>query len=580
MKFVRVLTVQNLIFALLIMLILGAIFLAPNIFMSQFYTFSALWTIAGITIITILSLVLNKNIIIEFSTIIHLVLAVIFILLFSYSTIYGISGILLLFSALCLIIKNLKLKICHNYFCAILTTVALLLSLYALYQYLFIFKHNGFQIIGSFDNPAGFVTCISMLFPYVLFLKCKKTYQEWLWKGVIAMICVISVILSQSRTGIIGLCSTLLLWILNKNREDFVFLTKYNWLKKIIFGFFILLLIVILLYFFKSNSTNGRLFIGRISISLLSDAPFLGSGVNTFMTKYMSSQADYFALNPNSIFSILADNTKHPMNEYLLILIEYGVCGFVLLGIYMIYIRNSYLSSKSCYKIPALYSLISLLLVSMFSYPMKYPIIWILTGIAIAIIIDGGSKEYKMYPIIKTVIIIPVIIFVLMPIRQRWIDERHWFKIANIALSGRTVEVIAEYEDLYKRMKDASFLYNYAAELSMVQEYEHSNKILKECTNYFNDTDIQLLMAENYVQLREYDKATECLLFAHNMCPNRFIPLYRLMVLYIESNKNSEAYNVAKIIVNKKIKIPSSTISLIIKEAQRILDQNNTIIIN
>ncbi len=52
------------------------------------------------------------------------------------------------------------------------------------------------------------------------------------------------------------------------------------------------------------------------------------------------------------------------------------------------------------------------------------------------------------------------------------------------------------------------------------------------------------------------------------------------MILYIESNKNSDAYNVAKIIVNKQVKIPSATISLIIKEAQRILDQNNTTIIN
>lgn len=575
MKHVGVVSKQSFISVLLIVLILGAIFLTPNIFMSRFYTFSALWTITGIVNITIMSLILCRNVIIEFSVIILLALAGMFILLFSYSAIYGVSGILLLFSASCFIVKNLNIN--HNCFYACLTVVALLLSLYALYQYLFIPKHNAFLIIGSFDNPAGFAACISMLFPYVLFVKYKKTSQERLWNGVIAIVCITSVILSQSRTGIIGLSSTLLLWTLNTNRNYFVFLKKNKWFKNLIFSFSLLFLIVFLLYFFKSDSTSGRLFIGRISLSLLLDAPFLGSGVNTFMAKYMSSQADYFAMNPESIFSLLADNTKHPMNEYLLILIEYGVCGFVLLGICIVFLRYSYLSSKSYYKIPALYSLISLLLVSMFSYPMKYPIIWILTGIAIAIIIDGGSKEYKMHPIIKTMVAMFIIIFVLTPICQRWIDERRWFKIANIHQSGRTVEVIYEYEDLYKRMKDVSFLYNYAAELSIAQEYEYSNKILKECTNYINDTDVQLLMAENYVQLKEYNKASECLLFAHNMCPNRFIPLYRLMVLYIESNKKSDARNVAKIIVNKQIKISSSTICLIIKEAQHFLDQKDTI---
>lgn len=575
MKLIRVISKQSFIFVLLIMLILGAIFLTPNIFTSKFYTFSALWTITGIVNITIMSLILCKNAMIEFSVIILLAIAGMFILLFSYNAIYGVSGILLLFSALCFIVKNLNIN--HNCFYACLTVVVLLLSLYALYQYLFIPKHNTFLIIGSFDNPAGFAACISMLFPYVLFVEYKKTCQERFWKGTITIVCITSVILSQSRTGIIGLCSTLLLWTLNKNRDDFVLLKKYKWFKGLIFSFILLFLMVILLYFFKSDSTKGRLFIGRISLSLLLDAPFWGSGANTFMAKYMSSQADYFALNPDSAFSLLADNTRHPMNEYLLILIEYGVCGFVLLGISIIFLRNSYLSSKSYNKTPALYSLISLLLVSMFSYPMKYPIIWILTGIAIAIIIDGGSKECKMHPIIKIMIAILIIIFVLTPICQRWIDERRWFKIANINPSGSNFEVICEYEDLYKRMKDVSFLYNYAAELSMAQEYKYSNKILEECTNYINDTDAQLLMAENHQQLREYDKAIECLLFAHNMCPNRFIPLYRLMVLYIESDKRSDARNVAKMIVNKQIKISSSTICLIIKEAQLFLDQNDTI---
>lgn len=51
MTFDRVITIQKIILALLIILILGAIFLVPNIFMFQFYTFSALWTIAGIMII-------------------------------------------------------------------------------------------------------------------------------------------------------------------------------------------------------------------------------------------------------------------------------------------------------------------------------------------------------------------------------------------------------------------------------------------------------------------------------------------------------------------------------------------------
>lgn len=575
MTFDRVITIQKIILALLIILILGAIFLVPNIFMSQFYTFSALWTIAGIMIISIISLILNKIVVIEFSTIILITLAAIFTLLFSYRTIYGVSGILFLFFALNFIVKNLNIKVHHNLLYSSLSIIVLVLSLCSIYQHLFIPKNNSFQIIGSFDNPSGFAVCTSMLFPYILFIKYKRTDQELFLKYLIGVVCIIAVVLSQSRAGIIGLCFTLLLWLLNGNSQGVLFPQKHKYSKKIVFSFIIISLTVISLCFFKYDSTNGRFFIIKISTTLLSDNPFWGAGANTFMTNYMSSQANFFALNTESPFSILADNIKHPMNEYLLILIEYGICGFGLLGIYIIYIISSYLSSKFSYKTPALYSLISLLIISMFSYPMKYPVIWILTGIAIAIIINGGSKEYKICPAIKTTTIIPAIIIVLIPICQRWIDERQWFKIANISHSGKTLEVISEYEYLYKRLNNIDFLYNYAAELSMVQRYEHSNKILKECIYFINDTDIQLLMAENYLQLKEYNKASECLLLAHNMCPNRFIPLYRLMVLHTELKEYSEAHNIANIIVNKQIKIPSTTINLIIKEAHRILDENN-----
>jgi hypothetical protein len=47
------------------------------------------------------------------------------------------------------------------------------------------------------------------------------------------------------------------------------------------------------------------------------------------------------------------------------------------------------------------------------------------------------------------------------------------------------------------------------------------------------------------------------------MCPNRFMLLYQLALLYKETNRNDEALKLAHQIVDKEIKIPSSTVQAI-----------------
>lgn len=76
------------------------------------------------------------------------------------------------------------------------------------------------------------------------------------------------------------------------------------------------------------------------------------------------------------------------------------------------------------------------------------------------------------------------------------------------------------------------FLYNYGAVLNHAGDYSGSNAVMFQCTDYFNDYDVQRIIADNYDNMNNQEKAEEHYIIASRMIPNRFVPLYQLFRLY------------------------------------------------
>ena len=115
------------------------------------------------------------------------------------------------------------------------------------------------------------------------------------------------------------------------------------------------------------------------------------------------------------------------------------------------------------------------------------------------------------------------------------------------------------------------FLYNYSMVLFRLGNYQKSNKLLLRCNQYLNDYDTELLHADINFALKQYDKAENHYIKAYRMCPNRFQPLYQLMLLYKNNNNIEQAKYIAKMIIRKKVKIPSAQINKIIHESKSFL---------
>lgn len=84
---------------------------------------------------------------------------------------------------------------------------------------------------------------------------------------------------------------------------------------------------------------------------------------------------------------------------------------------------------------------------------------------------------------------------------------------------------------------------------------------------------LQLMIADNYYKLGQYDESIQHFKQAAAMCPVRFMPLYRLTKLYLERGQTEQAQALARQIMNKEVKIPSPTINAIKYEMRQYLEQ-------
>ena len=152
--------------------------------------------------------------------------------------------------------------------------------------------------------------------------------------------------------------------------------------------------------------------------------------------------------------------------------------------------------------------------------------------------------------------------------------ELQWGRISHFSLLGKTKAIWTEYDHLYRWLgKDGLFLYNHAAELHEIRKYEKSIVVFNRCTHYYNDMDVQMLLADNYKQLGKYAEAEQHLKTAIAMCPAKFMPLYELANLYELASCREEFFALAQQIIDKEEKIPSAAVTAIKNKMRRLIEK-------
>jgi O-antigen ligase len=452
-------------------------------------------------------------------------------------------------------------------------------AIYGIGQYFYWYPNiaaRSFRISGSFDNPAGFAAALVACFPFALQIIREPRWYFRLPGIVSAGVIALGIVLAQSRAGIMAAGFIVAVWLFSGLPEKWKV-----WLKrKTVIGFVAVMAVLLLgsLYYWKKDSANGRLLIWKCSARMIADKPMLGHGVGGFQREYMLYQVAYFRSHPDSKYVMLADIVKHPFNEYLLLGVEQGLVGLFLWGtIIWLLIRHCRRNKDKTENRAYMLCLLSIAVFACFSYPLNYPFVRLMAVFSAAMI---TRKEPRLFQLksLGVRVLKPLALVVLLGMialtGKMFYNEYHWNTIARRSLAGETRKVLPEYAQLYPWMhSEGLFLYNYAAELNYIGEWRKSNRLMKECSRIYNDNDVQLILADNCQQQKQYAQAEQHLKLAYEMIPNRFIPLYRLVQLYQLQGRNADARKLAKQIIDKPVKIPSFDIMTIKNEMVELINQ-------
>lgn len=450
-------------------------------------------------------------------------------------------------------------------FSLIISVAGVLQAVYGLLQYIGCMEvQSYFSIFGSFDNPAGFAVSIVLCYPFLLHRASIGKRKKL--KLLACLFLIIVVVLSGSRTGMLALFIVTFLFYIVRHKE---MINK----REILFiggGTLILAGLFIGLICLKPASASGRMLIWKVSAKLCNEHILWGNGVDSFKTDYMSAQANYLSSSQASEAERqLAGDTNHPFNEYLLVLIEMGVIGAVLL----LFLLFTIFRNKIRFDSPELLALVAIALFSCFSYPFKYAFVWFVSIYCLSLLAKKTFMLRKIdaNPILLSLLFSGALCVVCVFAIRMIVFEYKWKQTApmsegDVGLLDKELSIYAQLNSTWNG--NPYFLYNYGAELKKNELYEKSIDIFLRCESYINTYNLQMQLADNYYHLARWAEAEYRYREALAMCPNRFLPLQGLLRLYVKLDNLLCAEQIALEILDKSVKVPSYTVSTIQEEAK------------
>lgn len=352
---------------------------------------------------------------------------------------------------------------------------------------------------------------------------------------------------------------------------------RHKW--RVVYGCAVFVILLSLcgtgLYFLKPASADGRMLMWNVSTRMIAKTPVCGAGYGAFGGAYGRVQAEYFATHPDSPFVQVAGAPQYAFNEYLQLGAETGLVGLALMLVLLLVTLRRLLVVWS----PFGYSLLTLLIFALFSYPFQLLPFRILLMFLIAI---AGCMGYRTmgvsFPTRVTAGLVLgvftagcmsclVLYFEKIDATARWMRERLRYEY------GYYTDVAGSYAVLLPSIGDnPSFLFEYGHSLYKVEEYLRSNVILQRGANLSGDPMYYNIMGNNYKALKDYSAAERAYQEAYNRIPNRIYPLYLLTELYAGSGQRQKMVQMGHRVLDFEEKVPSAAGREIKAEVAKLLE--------
>jgi O-antigen polymerase len=485
-----------------------------------------------------------------------------------------------------------------------------LLQLYGVYPS----HHSLFKVTGSFFNPAPYAMYLAVVFPVALgqtLIKNEKIKNEGIeneklkleeiestGKGFQFLILNSSFSIKRFFSFFIlnpsffiyclsfaTVVAILLILPATMNRASWlgaaagslvVLQYKYNWLGKIkgwlnnrtkkllaITGSIILIGgICISLFYLKAGSSNGRLFIWKVTLGKIAEKPMCGHGLARFEAEYNNWQAEYFKKNLKETDSIkYADNTRYAFNEYLEIWTEVGMVGLLL---FISLIISAFIGDiRKTNNFFILVSFLSLLLIATISFPFYSLPTFFVFFVLLALLSSFKKAEIKKNMLITSIgrtmlffIFISASAFLFRKVKLKYMAYNTW----NMADNYYNIQNYEKASDQFASINfplqyTGIYWQHYGKALNLNEEYSKSLEMLNRALPLTSDEVLYTTIGDSYKGLKKYSEAEKAYIHASFIVPYKLYPRYLLVKLYSQCGDSIKVKQMATNILLMQSKV-------------------------
>ena len=323
---------------------------------------------------------------------------------------------------------------------------------------------------------------------------------------------------------------------------------------------------------FKRPSANGRLFAYKIELKTIKKNGFNGVGMGHFSNAYGITQREFFSktihirdgqleYNESDRDRVFADNPKVGYNEYLQFGIVFGVGPLILFLslVAMILYRLSRLHS------PFFYGMVSMLVFAVFSYPFslwEYLVLFLVCAAIAGCKPDQSDSSMIASLLFALICLIPLLVFYKSTdsLRISYETEKLWNRQRSLFESGdyRSYEYCCS--QLYPDLQcNCAFLYEYAYSLFENGKTDESEKVLNQSMALRGDPLSFILLGDIHKRQGLIAESEQDYFNSFLAIPDRLYPLYKLAVLYNDSNQEEKYRNMVRSIEDFHPRIESES---------------------
>ena len=367
-------------------------------------------------------------------------------------------------------------------------------------------------------------------------------------KGM-TLVCLVMLPATWSRAAWVG-TGMLALWLL------LPYYRRWRWW---VWGG--LLVLAILVFYVKQGSAEGRLIIWTSALTSWGQQPLLGFGIGGFKHACAEGMAMLYARDHQALDLFRsAGVSEYSFNALVQVLVEQGAIGAVLcLGWTFTLLWRLYRTSRSLFA-----GILALLLFSCFSYPFEMLPYSIILVVSTALCASAHTpKEEEETPVANTrweyALTLGIVATLLsLPLRSETLKRQEAAQDAELVTGMHDPFFLKDCWELLPTERDnPRFLFNMAKMLEQKERWRDSNAILRMGTQVCGDPMFYVLMGNNYRKMEMNDLAEEAYRKAFAILPNRMYPLYQLMLLYKETDRQEEALQIARQIFEMRPKVKS-----------------------